>query len=107
MVIVGGAVLAPKIGLISQKSGSIAIAYSVPLAAYVFVALYAFWGAHLRPFAQRGHSTLITPIAGLRLMKLQCFDRWQPFSQASRARFRKLRRSAAVALSKIVDGRER
>ena len=50
MAIVGGAVLTPIMGLISQRSGSIATAYAVPLAGYVFVALYSFWGAHLRPF---------------------------------------------------------
>jgi len=51
MAIIGGAVLTPIMGLISQRSGSIAIAYAVPLAGYVFVAFYAFWGAHLRQFA--------------------------------------------------------
>jgi FHS family L-fucose permease-like MFS transporter len=53
MAIVGGAVLTPIMGLISQRGGGIANAYAVPLTAYVFVALYAFWGAHLRPFRQR------------------------------------------------------
>ena len=53
MAIIGGAVLTPLMGLISQKAGNIAVAYTVPLGAYVFVALYAFWGAHLRPFALR------------------------------------------------------
>jgi FHS family L-fucose permease-like MFS transporter len=50
MAIIGGAILTPIMGLISQRSGSIANAYSVPLIGYMFVALYAFWGAHLRPF---------------------------------------------------------
>jgi FHS family L-fucose permease-like MFS transporter len=50
MAIIGGAILTPIMGLISQRSGSIANAYSVPLIGYIFVALYAFWGAHLRPF---------------------------------------------------------
>lgn len=49
MAIVGGAVLTPIMGLISQRTGSIANAYAVPLTGYVFVALYAFWGAGLRP----------------------------------------------------------
>jgi FHS family L-fucose permease-like MFS transporter len=49
MAIIGGAVLTPIMGLISQRSGSIANAYTVPLTGYVFVALYAFWGAHLPP----------------------------------------------------------
>lgn len=49
MSIIGGAVLTPIMGLISQRTGSIAHAYAVPLTGYIFVALYAFWGAHLRP----------------------------------------------------------
>jgi len=49
MAIIGGAVLTPIMGLISQRSGGIANAYAVPLTCYVFVALYAYWGAHLRP----------------------------------------------------------
>jgi FHS family L-fucose permease-like MFS transporter len=49
MSIIGGAVLTPIMGLISQRTGSIANAYAVPLTGYIFVALYAFWGAHLRP----------------------------------------------------------
>ena len=53
MAIVGGAVLTPIMGLISQRSGSIANAYAVPLTGYIFVALYAFWGAHLRPLRSR------------------------------------------------------
>jgi FHS family L-fucose permease-like MFS transporter len=55
MAIVGGAVLTPIMGLISQRTGSIANAYAVPLAGYVFVAFYAFWGAGLRPL-KRKHS---------------------------------------------------
>ncbi|SPF42799.1 L-fucose-proton symporter [Candidatus Sulfotelmatobacter kueseliae] len=48
MAIVGGAVLTPAMGLISQAY-SIAAAYLVPLIAYLFVAAYAFFGAHIRP----------------------------------------------------------
>jgi FHS family L-fucose permease-like MFS transporter len=50
MAIIGGAVLTPAMGLISQKY-NIAPAYLVPLVAYVFVALYAFVGANIRPRA--------------------------------------------------------
>ncbi len=50
MAIVGGAVLTPLMGILNQWSGSIAVAYSVPLVCYIFVALYAFWGCHLKPF---------------------------------------------------------
>jgi len=48
MAIVGGAVLTPLMGLISEKSGSIALAYSIPLVAYVCIALYSLLGAKLR-----------------------------------------------------------
>jgi len=45
MAIIGGAVLTPIMGLISEKAHSIALAYSVPLMAYVVIALYSFFGA--------------------------------------------------------------
>lgn len=45
MAIVGGAVLTPLMGLISERAHSIAWAYSVPFVAYVFIALYSFFGS--------------------------------------------------------------
>jgi FHS family L-fucose permease-like MFS transporter len=45
MAIVGGAVLTPLMGLISEAAHSVAAAYSVPLVAYIFIALYSFFGA--------------------------------------------------------------
>ncbi len=48
MSIIGGAALTPLMGLISDRSHSIAMAYLVPLAAYVVVALYAFFGSRAR-----------------------------------------------------------
>jgi FHS family L-fucose permease-like MFS transporter len=48
MAIVGGAVLTPLMGFISEKAHSLALAYSVPLVAYVVIALYSFWGSHER-----------------------------------------------------------
>jgi len=45
MAIVGGAVLTPIMGLISEKLRSLALSYSVPWLAYVVIMLYAFWGA--------------------------------------------------------------
>lgn len=51
MAIVGGAVLTPIMGLISEKNG-IASAYLVPLAAYLCVAIYAFAGAKVRTHSQ-------------------------------------------------------
>jgi len=45
MAIVGGAVLTPLMGLISEAAHSIAIAYLVPLVSYVVIALYSFFGS--------------------------------------------------------------
>jgi FHS family L-fucose permease-like MFS transporter len=51
MAIVGGAIFTPLIGLISQCTHSMASAMIVPLLCYVVVALYGFWGCHLKPHA--------------------------------------------------------
>jgi MFS transporter, FHS family, L-fucose permease len=48
MAIVGGAVLTPLMGLISQTRHSIAQAYLVPLFCYCGIALYAFVGVRLK-----------------------------------------------------------
>lgn len=48
MAIVGGAVLTPLMGFISVKAHSLALAYAVPLVAYLIIALYSFWGSHRR-----------------------------------------------------------
>ena len=45
MAIVGGAVLTPVMGLVSESTHSLALSYSVPLVAYVVILLYSFWGA--------------------------------------------------------------
>jgi MFS transporter, FHS family, L-fucose permease len=45
MAIVGGAVLTPMMGLISEKFHSLAVAYSIPLIAYIFICAYSFLGA--------------------------------------------------------------
>jgi len=45
MAIVGGAVLTPIMGLISELRHSIAPAYVIPLVAYIVIAGYAFAGA--------------------------------------------------------------
>ncbi len=47
MAIVGGAVLTPVMGLLSVRSGSVAIAYVVPAVAYIVVACYSFFDIHL------------------------------------------------------------
>jgi len=41
MAIVGGGVLTPIMGLISVRLGSVALAYIVPLLAYLFIAFYS------------------------------------------------------------------
>jgi FHS family L-fucose permease-like MFS transporter len=48
MAIVGGAVLTPLMGFISVKTRSLAQAYSVPLLAYLIIAIYSFWGSQQR-----------------------------------------------------------
>jgi MFS transporter, FHS family, L-fucose permease len=45
MAIVGGAVLTPLMGYISERCNSLALAYSVPLFGYIVVALYSFYGS--------------------------------------------------------------
>ena len=51
MAIVGGAALTPLMGLINDRTHSIALAYLVPLAGYACVAAYAFLGATRRQAA--------------------------------------------------------
>ena len=45
MAIIGGAVLTPAMGWISEEFHSVALAYAVPLSAYVIIAVYSFFGA--------------------------------------------------------------
>jgi FHS family L-fucose permease-like MFS transporter len=45
MAIVGGAVLTPLMGFISEEFHSIALAYLVPLVSYIVIALYSFFGS--------------------------------------------------------------
>jgi MFS transporter, FHS family, L-fucose permease len=48
MAIIGGAVFAPAMGLISEIFHSLALAYLLPLTAYVFIAYYSFAGSKVR-----------------------------------------------------------
>jgi FHS family L-fucose permease-like MFS transporter len=48
MAIVGGAVMTPLMGFISEKVHSIAWAYVVPLFCYIVIALYSFVGSRFR-----------------------------------------------------------
>jgi fucose permease len=61
MAIIGGAVLTPVMGLISETFRSLAVAYLVPLVAYAFVAYYGFSGSKLRFVAVAGNR--IPPIS--------------------------------------------
>lgn len=45
MAIVGGAVLTPIMGLISERMYSVALSYCVPMFAYLFIMVYSFWGS--------------------------------------------------------------
>lgn len=45
MAIIGGAVLTPLMGLISEKFHNLALAYAVPLAAYIYICAYSFLGS--------------------------------------------------------------
>jgi len=49
MSIIGGAVMTPGMGLISEEFHSLALAYLLPLAAYAFIAYYAFRGSKASP----------------------------------------------------------
>ncbi len=49
MAIIGGAVFTPLMGLVFEATRSMAKAMTVPLACYVIVALFAFWGCKLQP----------------------------------------------------------
>jgi FHS family L-fucose permease-like MFS transporter len=44
MAIVGGAVLTPLMGIVADSTNSIAFAYLVPLAGYICISLYSFFG---------------------------------------------------------------
>jgi FHS family L-fucose permease-like MFS transporter len=48
MSIIGGAVLTPVLGWVAERSGSMAVAYLVPLGCYLVVAYFAFVGSKIR-----------------------------------------------------------
>jgi FHS family L-fucose permease-like MFS transporter len=48
MSIVGGAAFPPLMGLISDATGSMALAMLVPLACYAFIAYYSFLGSQIK-----------------------------------------------------------
>jgi len=54
MSIIGGALVTLAIGLVFQKTHSMALAMSVVLICYICVAYYAFWGSEIPPRRQNG-----------------------------------------------------
>jgi FHS family L-fucose permease-like MFS transporter len=58
MAIVGGAVLTPIMGLIAEATHGIAPAYSVPLIAYIYIALYSFFGSKQQRLAAPAQLTV-------------------------------------------------
>jgi FHS family L-fucose permease-like MFS transporter len=48
MSVIGGATAPPAMGLIFQATHSMAVAMLVPMACYVFVTYYAFFGSRVR-----------------------------------------------------------
>jgi MFS transporter, FHS family, L-fucose permease len=59
MAIIGGAVLTPVMGLISERLHSLALAYAIPLGAYVYICAYSFLGSR-----RTEASTMLTESAG-------------------------------------------
>jgi FHS family L-fucose permease-like MFS transporter len=51
MAIVGGAVLTPLMGIVADSTNSIAYAYLVPLAGYICISLYSFFGQRTPPLS--------------------------------------------------------
>jgi FHS family L-fucose permease-like MFS transporter len=51
MAIVGGAVMTPLMGFISEKFHSVAWAYVVPLFSYIVIAAYSFSGSRFQTTA--------------------------------------------------------
>jgi len=49
MAIIGGAILTPAMGKVSQLDGGVALAYTIPVAAYALIALYSFFTSQPRP----------------------------------------------------------
>jgi FHS family L-fucose permease-like MFS transporter len=45
MAIIGGAILTPLMGLVSEKFHCLALAFTIPLMAYVYITLYSFLGS--------------------------------------------------------------
>jgi MFS transporter, FHS family, L-fucose permease len=54
MAIIGGAVFTPMMGLVFDRTRSMALAMLVPLVCYVFIAYYAFVGSKVSLPAPKG-----------------------------------------------------
>jgi FHS family L-fucose permease-like MFS transporter len=44
MAIAGGAVLTPVMGVLADRTSSVALAYGIPLLGYVLIACYSYFG---------------------------------------------------------------
>jgi len=53
MSVAGGGVFPPLLGYVAKRTGSYAIAYVVPLAAYIVIALYGFYGRRMQVADER------------------------------------------------------
>ncbi|MCL2660052.1 MAG: L-fucose:H+ symporter permease, partial [Acidobacteriaceae bacterium] len=62
MGIIGGAVFTPLMGLVYQHTKSMAVSMMVPLVCYVAVGVYAYVGAHARPFGSRGRGESVNEL---------------------------------------------
>jgi MFS transporter, FHS family, L-fucose permease len=51
MAIIGGAVLTPLMGLVSEKLHSVSLAYTIPLISYTFIAIYSLFSSPRLPIA--------------------------------------------------------
>jgi FHS family L-fucose permease-like MFS transporter len=57
MSVAGGGVFPPPLGLVAKRTGSYALGYVVPLAAYIVVALYGFYGRSMQVADEKEHLT--------------------------------------------------
>jgi FHS family L-fucose permease-like MFS transporter len=57
MAVAGGGVFPPLLGFVAKRTGSYALGYAVPLAAYIVVALYGFYGRSMQVADEKEHLT--------------------------------------------------
>jgi FHS family L-fucose permease-like MFS transporter len=57
MSVAGGGVFPPLLGFVAKRTGSYALGYAVPLAAYIVVALYGYYGRSIQVTDVKQHLT--------------------------------------------------